>query len=618
MFILCGTAAAVIITLLQCLAFYRKDKALNYAHIFVRNEIVINLVSLALLKYVFKYQHILVTDAYGKASFVKFFALSLVVGVLYALLNATLDGRLLFEKTKIKNTAGAWIVRILSVFFTALGCACYFATNWSRESFGEISGDQLLINLLSPTSDADSAVYVDCFEGPVFNTLLITVIVSLLIFSTFKIIINNNNKVKTVFNDLARRIISLVLSLAILASGGVYLFNGLKLKDVYYSYVLKSDMIEEYFCDPQEVEIVFPEKKRNVIHIYLESMENSYLSKDLGGYMDNNLMPELAALADEGVVFSDNDTKFGGPQLATGTQWSIASMVNQAAGIPMKTPDQPNRYGSEGNFLPGAYTLYDMLKEQGYEQTVMFGASAGYGGLRYFFETHGDIKIFDSHYARNNGFIPKDYNVWWGYEDDKLYEFAKEEITRLYQTGNPFCFTMETADTHRPHGYLSKNAPTPYDDQYSNVIAYSSTLAYDFVKWIQAQPFYENTTIILIGDHLSMDTDFFEDFDKDYVRTQYNLIINPAQDINTIDKSVFVNRKYANFDLFPTILSSMGVKIEGNRLGVGTDLFSGDPTIIEELGLDYVNNELLKKSEFYNDKILQGNTLPQSQDTKKK
>ena len=30
--------------------------------------------------------------------------------------------------------------------------------------------------------------------------------------------------------------------------------------------------------------------------------------------------------------------------------------------------------------------------------------------------------------VKEKGLIPKDYKVWWGYEDDKLYEFAKEEL----------------------------------------------------------------------------------------------------------------------------------------------------------------------------------------------
>ena len=616
MFILFGTIAVLIISVLQILVFEKKKSFGKCLHIFLKNEFVVNLVSLALLTYVFKYQHIFVTKGYGVTSFIKYFLLAVVVGICFMLLCQIFEGRIVFKSSEVKKSRGAKAVRIISPILVCLGSAMYFATIWSRKAFGEISGDQLLINLLSPTTGTDVTVYEECFEGPVFQTMLVTAIFCLFVFSKFTASYVNLGKAKCVFNDLWRRIISLVLSLAVLVGGAFYCYNGLKLRDVYLSYFAKSDMIETTYADPREVKITFPEKKRNLIHIYLESMENSFLSTDLGGYMDTNLMPELTELSYEGVVFSHNDSKFGGPQQATGTQWSIASMVNQCTGLPMKTPDGPNSYGSKDNFLPGACTLYDLLKEQGYEQTAMFGADAQFGGLRYLFEAHGDVKVFDIKYARENGYVPKDYNVWWGYEDDKLYEFAKEEITRLYETGKPFNFTMETADTHRPNGYLSPNAPTPYDKQYANVIAYSSSEAVKLIRWIQEQPFYDNTTIVVIGDHLSMDTEFFEDFDKKYFRNQYNLILNPVQGADSVSESVCRNRQYANFDMFPTILSSMGVQIEGNRLGVGTDLFSGDKTIIEEYGLDTVNLELQKKSDYYNAKILNGNTVPRSHRTK--
>ena len=57
-------------------------------------------------------------------------------------------------------------------------------------------------------------------------------------------------------------------------------------------------------------------------------------------------------------------------------------------------------------------------------------------------------------------------------------------------------------------------------------------------------------------------------------------------------------------DMYPTILASMGVQIEGERLGLGTNLFSGEKTLVEELGYDYVDKELRKKSDFYNNALL--------------
>lgn len=57
-------------------------------------------------------------------------------------------------------------------------------------------------------------------------------------------------------------------------------------------------------------------------------------------------------------------------------------------------------------------------------------------------------------------------------------------------------------------------------------------------------------------------------------------------------------------DMYPTTLVSIGASIKGDRLGLGTNLFSGKKTLIEELGFDYLDNELNKKSNFYDDYIL--------------
>lgn len=613
MFILTGTIAAAIISAIEIFAFCRNRSAGKCIHTVIRNIFVINLISIGLLKYVFKYQHFLITDAYGTASFVKFFFLALIVGAVLLFISAFINRYFTFESETPKKKAGARFIKVFSVILFTLGALFYFGTVWGKGSYGDVSADQLLINLISPAGGAEDNVYIEGIEGPVFNIMLATSVFCLFVFSNFKIKYSLKQKTAIIFNDLVHRIISLILALAVFIGGAVYGYQEFNLKQLYYAYFTDSDFIEINYADPRETKITFPEQKRNIIHIYLESMENSYLSKDLGGYMEMNLMPELTELSYEGVTFSDTSNRFGGPLTATGTQWSVASMVNMTTGLPMKVPAEPNAYGTADSFLPGAYTFGEILRDAGYEQTVMIGSDANFGGLTYFFTNHGEYKIMDYRYAIKNGLIPEDYKVWWGFEDDKLYEFAKEEITRLYETGKPFNFTMETADTHRPGGYLSENAPTPYDDHYANAIAYSSEQTVEFVKWIQQQPFYENTTIVLIGDHLSMDTDFFEDFDSNYKRTQFNLILNAAPEVADTKSDRFVNRQYANFDMFPTILASMGVEIKGDRLGIGTNLFSDKDTIFEEYGTDKVNMELEKKSDFYNEKILEDYSASEEQ-----
>ena len=65
-----------------------------------------------------------------------------------------------------------------------------------------------------------------------------------------------------------------------------------------------------------------------------------------------------------------------------------------------------------------------------------------------------------------------------------------------------------------------------------------------------------------------------------------------------------MNRQYASYDYLPTILSSLGVRIEGDRLALGTNLASAQPTLIERDGEAVVCAETAKYSAFYADYLL--------------
>ncbi|MDO5702475.1 MAG: hypothetical protein Q4G47_03880, partial [Lachnospiraceae bacterium] len=159
----------------------------------------------------------------------------------------------------------------------------------------------------------------------------------------------------------------------------------------------------------------------------------------------------------------------------------------------------------------------------------------------------------------------------------------------------PFNFTMLTVDTHFEDGYVCRLCGNEFgDDQYANVMACSSRQVADFVEWIRQQDFYEDTAIVIAGDHITMDSDFCKDVDSSYQRRVYSCFIN-ADAENAAPEA---ERVYTTFDLFPTTLAAMGAKIEGERLGLGTNLFSGVPTLAEEFGISEENAELKKKSAF--------------------
>ena len=523
----------------------------------------------------------------------------LIIGIVIILiLSKITKGKLIFTKEE-KSKKRDYIVKTLLSLGFIIGLVFIFFSTWFVEFFGQITPEQFLFNLKAPLKGTGSGMTGEILKSPVLNIVICAI--PFLIFVNLKynvFLINRNNEKKTLLNKKRVRIISIVLSMVTMIGGVSFGVNKLQLQKVVKAYLSSSTYLADNYVDPRDVKMTFPKKKRNLIHIYLESVENSYLNKELGGYMDVNLMPELTEIYKEGLSFSNTD-KFGGPHTTYASEWSVAAMINMDTGLPLKIPMGRNSYGKTGSFLPGAVGIGDILEAQGYNQTIMFGADADFGGLTTYFTTHGKFNIFDHKAAKEKGLIPKDYDVWWGYEDDKLYEYAKDEITRLANENKPFNFTMETADTHFPDGYLSEKAEKKHDSQYANVISYSTKEAVDFVKWIQKQPFYKDTTVVITGDHPSMDKKFFKNFDPNYERTIINLILNAPITTDNVQ-----NRQYAPFDMFPTILSTLGVEIEGDRLGLGTNLYSNKKTIIEEQGLDTVNSGLGDNSNFFNDEFI--------------
>ena len=325
-------------------------------------------------------------------------------------------------------------------------------------------------------------------------------------------------------------------------------------------------------------------------------METTFFSEEEGGALEKNVIPELYLLAKENTNFSP-DNGVGGLYNPSGTTWTIAALVAQTAGVPLKLPvgmDQ-NKYGLSDAHLPGLTTLTDVLKENGYTQYLMFGSDATFGGRYQYFTTHGIDRVYDYYTAIEDGIIPEDHYVWWGFEDHTLYDYARQELTALASQETPFAFTMLTVDTHHIGGYFCKLCTNEHSEQYENVYSCASRQLDEFIQWLQQQDFYENTTVIIAGDHPSMDAYYMDcQVSKWYPRRVYNCIINAA--VKTDNAK---NRLAAVTDMFPTTLAALGCAIDGDRLGLGTNLFSGTPTLMEIMGEERFDDEMARYSQFY-------------------
>lgn len=373
-------------------------------------------------------------------------------------------------------------------------------------------------------------------------------------------------------------------------------WDGISLGSFLSSQFQSSKFIEEHYVDPKNVDLKFPEKKRNLIYIYMESTELTFMDKEHGGDFPENLLPELMALGEEGEDFAGEGEKRNGGIALPGATWTMGAIFGESTGLPLKISIEQNSMDSQKHFFPSVTALGDILEEEGYNQKFLLGSVGYFGGRELFMEDHGNVAVEDFSYWKRKGKFPRNYWVNWGFEDEKLFLYAKEELENLGKAEQPFNLTLLTVDTHFPDGYVCRLCERKHPkNQYADVYQCTSRQVSDFVHWIQQQPFYENTTIVISGDHPTMDHDFCNDVEKSYQRKVFTTYLNA---VPRVEEKKY--REYSTFDDFPTTLAAMGVEIPGDRLGLGSNLFSKTPTLIEEYGLKHVKKELEKRSDFMN------------------
>ena len=466
---------------------------------------------------------------------------------------------------------------------------------WLYDTFGHLSMDEIIFHIKVPMEGSNTDIIwifaKQCLWKVTIPTTIIAFALIYPMIKDLKIIqkINTSERKRTIFISLCISILILIVSInKIVESTDIIEYIANQNND--------SKFIANEYMKPEKTKIEFPEQKRNLIYIFLESMETTYYSKEDGGLSENDLIPEISKLAKENLNFS-NTNQLGGAYTLTGTTWTVGAMSAQTAGVPLKLSIEYNSMSEYSIFLGGAYSIGEILQENGYHNFLLLGSDAVFGGRKNLFEQHGNYEIWDVESAMSENKISE--KIWWGYNDNQLFEFAKEKILNLSKQQEPFNFTMLTADTHFPDGYKCSDCKEKWDEQYKNVISCSSKKVGEFIEWIKKQDFYENTTIVISGDHLTMQSDFFNlEEGQDYEKKVVNLIINPAVEPQN------TNRIYSTFDLYPTTLAALGAQIEGDRLALGTNLFSNEKTLIEKYGFECVNDELMKTSKFYNNNIL--------------
>lgn len=500
----------------------------------------------------------------------------------------------IIEKSKRNNEKInlIWFVvhQIVMAVLLVLAGGLVWGYKYLATQFEDVSISQLLFHM---TTDLDGTNWSDFQE--LFIEIGASVMIAIILVVILSVLIR---KKEWGYRFLVSSLIMVSISFGMIGSVFAKFNKNYGLYDFAVDSQIKTNLYDIYYVDPAQAKITFPEQKKNLIYIFLESMEISDSDIDNGGGKDTNYIPELTNLALENECFNGTSTQLNGAYPLGNTTWTVAGLVAQTSGVPLNA--EVNSYGSDDDdeFLPGAYSTGQILEQNGYNNCFLIGSDKAFANRGKYFEEHGDFEVCDYNWAIKTHKIPSDYYEWWGYEDEKLFDFAKDKLTELAAKDEPFNLTMLTTDTHFTDGYVCDLCEDQYSQQYSNVLSCNSRQVTAFVEWIQQQDFYEDTVIILSGDHLCMDSSYFEDMPDEYDRRTYVNVINSDK------KYTGEARVYTTMDMFPTTLSALGCTIEGDRLGLGTDLFSDTQTLAEKLGKDTFDYQLGLTSKYYNQHIM--------------
>jgi len=464
-----------------------------------------------------------------------------------------------------------------------------FSLIWLKKEFGAVSLEQLMFFAQMPILESNPEVIKTFIVKVLLRSIGITSAICIVLFYFWR-------RKRNFFRN----------SCCFLA-GGYFLILA-----VSWFYLQVSDYLrrnstgevgtfyEENYVFPETVTIGEPEEKQNLILIYVESMEVTY--SDVNIFGEDYIAP-LTQLS------KDNLT-LGRFEQMNYVGHTIAGIVGTQAGIPLMSNSSiisdGNKYSHIPVFLPKAYSLGQILEKQGYKNFYFSGSSIRFAGTDTFFRSHGFSEntwgrdeLYKSEFLNEEergGFSKKEKN--WGAYDADLYQIFRKKIKNYAEQGKLFFAVMSTIDTHGPEGAKGPNVIAGKTGHpFGDILYCSAEEVVSFVEWVQAQPFGEKTTIVIIGDHLAMKNPLSEKLQKGE-RKIYHTLINSRKSVPN------VNRQFSHFDLFPTMLESIGFEVEGHRLGLGTSLFSEEKTLLEKLGKEQLNQELGKRSELYLDLML--------------
>jgi len=510
--------------------------------------------------------------------------------------------------------------KVVAILCGTLGILLYYTHRYIFKLWGSVSTEQILWHVFHSTEGVDSSLVEKGYRY-LFWVFLFTFLWVLLVLFPKKVMETIREIVlhpMECLRNLIRGMIKLIgsiykflcisLPLLLILMGSIFLIcQWSKVnKDFGVSKYISAHsedckFIENHVYFPTDEEIHFDNGKKNLVIISGESLEETFNDSDIPGG------PLLAQCAEEAKHGQSMSNLYSPGDCG----WTISALTAWHFGLPLKTPlaIDGNTYNSKRGFLPNAKSIFDILSKNGYELVLVMGSGSHFSGKGDLFK-HGNFRIFDKSYWEGKGYTQDKYkDVGWGYNDQFIFEKSKKEYSWLCRQSRPFVLFIESVNTHFPDGFCPKE-DIKFGDIRDAYISVDKTLA-SFIRNVLVT---DKAVVALIGDHYLMGKHEWIPEQKSRCK-QNRRLFSWGDTLNLTEESreqrklfnafwgdipALVEKKIvAPYDIAPTLLEASGARWGSRRYGLGVSFFSDEPSLIEEVGIDYMYDSISKFSKYY-------------------
>lgn len=318
-------------------------------------------------------------------------------------------------------------------------------------------------------------------------------------------------------------------------------------------------------------------KGKNLIIIQLESFQNFLLGLKLDG---QEITPNLNKVLKDSLYFPNFYQMVG-----QGNTSDAEFVVNTSFYIP---PRGAATMSYVDKVLP---SLPRLLKENGYQTATFHTNVVEFWNRGELYDSLG----FDHYYDRQ--FFGEDDVFFFGASDDTLYSKTADKLKEMDQADQPFYAQVISMSAHHPFTIPEEKYRMKLPERYEGTFVgdyiraqnYADDAFGHFVEELKANGVWDNSVIMIYGDHMGLPIYSLDHDDKELMTEIYGHeysyadMLNIPLIIHTGDNVApqTLEQVGGEVDIMPTAAGLLGISLD-NNLVFGQDLLSQTYNLLPE------------------------------------